>query len=619
MENIKTFFKDKSIDLFFPIGFILGFIPLIIRAVAVDVDKSTTNIFAATTMYDLYSQKKAFFLIISAIILVIISIIFYKKIFNKKDKILIAILIGTSIFLLFTLLSAIFSNYTKVPFLGFYDRAEGFITIACYIILFIYSIYSFKTTNNYKFVAIPIIFLVILNSFIGFFQYTGKDLLTTKLGLSLVVPKELENIITGVSVLNSNGGTIYGTMFSYNYVGSFVAIILPILIGLVLFERRNLLYRILLGITLLLAIFLLFGSTSRAGIIGAFVSAIFAAILLGKILIQRWKQICIIVFALIVIAFGINFASKGSVFSRIPYLLSDVFSVFRDTSDFDFKEHVSIKDIKQNTNGVEVVFPTDSLKITLTNGNYMFTNSKGNVVNYDRNDNTLTTADKNYSNISFTLDTFTAASNKADKLILRVNNAIVFIFRLDAHNKIHLTNINTGEYINLDYPETFGFKGKETIGSARGYIWSRSIPLLKDNLILGGGPDTFIYRFPQNDLIGKFYAYDTPNMIVDKPHNLYLQTALNEGIIAFLAFMSIILIYLIDSMKLYALKKEYNTPSIVYGTITFLGVIGYLFAGLFNDSIISVAPVFWIVLGVGVSLNYMNRNEIKNKVSATQP
>jgi hypothetical protein len=39
------------------------------------------------------------------------------------------------------------------------------------------------------------------------------------------------------------------------------------------------------------------------------------------------------------------------------------------------------------------------------------------------------------------------------------------------------------------------------------------------------------------------------------------------------------------------------------GGAAFIGVIGYLAAGFFNDSIVSVAPLFWILLGIGISIN----------------
>ncbi|HMM70393.1 MAG TPA: hypothetical protein PKD08_07870 [Gudongella oleilytica] len=40
-----------------------------------------------------------------------------------------------------------------------------------------------------------------------------------------------------------------------------------------------------------------------------------------------------------------------------------------------------------------------------------------------------------------------------------------------------------------------------------------------------------------------------------------------------------------------------------------MSVIVYLFTGLTNDSIVSVAPVFWILLGSGMAVNYKLREE----------
>ena len=149
LANNKTISKGKDINFFFPIAFILGIIPLIVRATLTNPDQNTLDLFGTAAKSDLFSQKKELFLIIFSVILIIIAGIFFKKIFEKKDKIVNSILIASGIFWLFTLLSSVFSQYKQVAFLGIYDRAEGFITITCYIILFIYSIYTFKTTNDY--------------------------------------------------------------------------------------------------------------------------------------------------------------------------------------------------------------------------------------------------------------------------------------------------------------------------------------------------------------------------------------------------------------------------------------------------------------------------------------
>ncbi|OPJ59546.1 O-antigen ligase family protein [Clostridium chromiireducens] len=601
MENIKTFFKKKNIDFFFPVAFILGIVPLIVRMSPTNADQDTLNIFGQAAQFELFSQKKAFLLMIFSIILIALSIVYFKKIFKKTDKIVNSILILGSIFLVFTLLSSVFSAHKQVAFWGIYDRAEGFITIACYFTLFIYSIYAFRTTNDYKCIIIPMFILVGINAFLGLFQYVGQDLIKSELG-SLIVGADKLNLLY-------EKGKLYGTLFHYNYVGSFAAIVLPILFGLTLFEDEDIMYKITLGIASLLSVWLLFGSTSRAGIIGISVAAIFAVIIFWKLIIKKWKPLAIFFITIIVISVGLNFATKGAIFERIPGLITDTFSVFKDTSDFDYRDHTPVRDLKYTDKDVQVVLQNETLKISYENNNYVFKNSKDEIIDFVKGDKLYTTANDTFKNITFKFGKFAPGSTRNDGLLLNIDGAPIFMFVLKNDNSMHQININSKKDIDIVYPETFGFKGKEKLGSMRGYIWSRAIPLLKDNLILGSGPDTFVFRFPQNDLIGLYYAYGTPNTIVDKPHNLYLQIALNEGIIALVAFLGIMIIYIIDSIKLYALKKDYNKPQI-FGSLTSLGVIGYLFAGIFNDSVVSVAPIFWIVLGVGVALNYMNRNKL---------
>jgi len=611
MVNSKNNSKEKSFNFFFPIAFILSIVPLIVRMTIVKVDDNVINIWGTATKTDLFSQKKALFLMIFSVILIAISIVFFKKIFSKKDKILNYILIACGVFSLFTLLSAIFSKYKEVSFLGIFDRAEGFIIIACYMILFIYSIYTFKTTNNYKYIITPLLILVFINAFLGLFQYIGQDLIKTSLGISIVVPNEYQSANSQVNLLNEKG-TIYGTFFSYNYMGSFVSIVLPILFCYTIFED-DVMYKIMSFIGTLLSFWLLFGSSARSGIIGVLGSVIFGIIIFWKPLIKRWKGILIGISVLMILLVGANFASKGSLLKRIPSLATDAFSIFKDTSDFDYTEYTPVKNIKYSDSITEVVLPNDTLKITYKDGIPVFKNSKDEIVTYALKDKVYATNVEAFKNITFAFGKLDKKSVISDSLLLNINARPTFLFKLDDNKTFHLMDMSTKKYIDLKYPDTFGFKGKEKLGSSRGYIWSRTIPLIKNTLILGTGPDTFVFDFPQGDLIGKYYAYDTPNIVVDKPHNLYLQIAINYGVIALLGFLTMIIIYIVDSIKLYAFKEDYQERSQMLGSITCLGVVGYLFSGIFNDSVVSVAPVFWIVLGVGVALNFMNRESLRKK------
>lgn len=609
MQNINNVRNKKNFNFFFPVAFILGIVPLIVRASIFDPEENAANVFGTVkASSDLFSQRKSQLLIFFCIILIGISIVFFKKIFEKRDKTINSILIAAGVFWLFTLLSTVFSSYKELALWGIFDRAEGFITITCYLILLIYSIYTFRNTDDYKFISTPILILVGINAFLGLFQYAGQDLIKTGIG-TLIATGDSKSKLD----LLYEAGKIYGTLYHYNYVGSFAAIVFPILFCLTVFEEYDIIEKIKLGIGTLLSLWLLFGSTSRAGIIGIAASTIFAIIIFWKQIIKKWKALLIFFITILVIAVGLNFATKGAIFERLPGLASDTLSIFKSNNDFNYKEHVPVSDIKYNDKTTEIVLPNEVIKISYEKGNYIFKNSKDEPINYIKTNFDYKTDNELFKHISFQMSKLTNGSSTPNALVLLVNNQSQFIFSLKSDNTIHLVSPTTKKDINLEYPETFGFNGKEKLGSMRGYIWSRSIPMIKNNVILGGGPDTFAIRFPQNDLIGKYYAYDTPNMVVDKPHNLYLQTALNEGLIALLAFLTIMIIYIVDSVRLYSRKDYYEKPQIL-GAATCLGVIGYLFAGIFNDSVVSVAPVFWIVLGVGIAINYVNRSKLnKNK------
>jgi len=150
-------------------------------------------------------------------------------------------------------------------------------------------------------------------------------------------------------------------------------------------------------------------------------------------------------------------------------------------------------------------------------------------------------------------------------------------------------------------PPSAVFTNYEKLASGRGYIWSRTIPLLKKNLIWGSGPDTFVIAFPQQDYLGA-YRNGYVNQIITKPHNLYLQIGVQTGVLSLIAFLVFYLMYFIDSVKLY-IRGIFNSYYAKIGIAVFVSTISYMFAGLTNDSSICTAPVFWCLLGIGIAAN----------------
>ena len=616
MENFKKFCKEKSITFFFPIALVLTIVPLIVRMRITNTDKldeATLDLYGSSATTDLFTQNKAIALMIFSGLLLIIFLVFFKKIFEKKDKIINIMIISSLIFLGFTFLSSILSKYRHVAFFGIYDRSEGFISIACYVLLFIYSVYTFKNTEEFKFVLIPILIIVFINGFLGLFQYFGSDLIKTNLGGLIAIPSKY-NIDPSKLSLQYESGKLYGTLYHYNYVGSFTSLVLPILFGSIIFED-DIFLKLMSMIGSLVGLWLLFGSTSRAGLMGFAAIIIVGCIIFGKILFKSKKPIIIGLSAILVVCLGLTAATKGKIFERIPTLVSDGLSLFKSNSDFNYIDTLPIQNIEHIDGNVKVSLPNDTLNISYENNDFLFKNSNNEIINYTSTVDSKTKA-KNYitTNPDFAKISFRAGNLKTktryDALLLIINgNKGTFMFNLKDDNTIHLINTINNQDMDLEFPEVIGFNGKEKIASARGYIWGRSIPLLKDSLIVGTGPDTFAFVFPQNDFIGKLYAYDTTNMIISKAHNLFLQLGINNGVVAMLAFICLIGVYIIDSIKLYALKKKYTENMILGGTL-FLSIVGYIVTGLFNDSVICVAPIFWIILGVGAAVNLINKKEL---------
>jgi len=110
-----------------------------------------------------------------------------------------------------------------------------------------------------------------------------------------------------------------------------------------------------------------------------------------------------------------------------------------------------------------------------------------------------------------------------------------------------------------------GWENNPAFGSGRGYIWSRTIPMMKDTLFLGHGADTFSIYFPQDDYIGKFNSgtfSNVVNILIDKPHNMYFGIIIGTGGISLLALLALWCIYLVQSFMLY--RKENFTSFISF-------------------------------------------------------
>lgn len=127
-------------------------------------------------------------------------------------------------------------------------------------------------------------------------------------------------------------------------------------------------------------------------------------------------------------------------------------------------------------------------------------------------------------------------------------------------------------------------------------IWINSLSVSNNVLLIGHGPDTFAFYYPNDPSQPK-----GKRLFVDKPHNIYIQNLINIGGLGLISFLGIMVIFFYRSYRYLVIRGIDDEGGVLVLALS-LGVLGYLLAGMFYDSTLHVSPIFWIILGLGASL-----------------
>jgi xanthine/uracil permease len=77
---------------------------------------------------------------------------------------------------------------------------------------------------------------------------------------------------------------------------------------------------------------------------------------------------------------------------------------------------------------------------------------------------------------------------------------------------------------------------------------------------------------------------------------------INNGGISLVVMLVLFVMYIVQTIKhLFGNNNKTVFTAIKFGILA--GTVAYMVAGLTTDSVVSVAPVFWIMLGTGFGLN----------------
>ena len=325
-----------------------------------------------------------------------------------------------------------------------------------------------------------------------------------------------------------------------------------------------------------------------------------------KVFIKNIKIVIIAVILFIIAFIGINVANQGILINRLKTMFNSE------------AEYHPLSEITTNKDNVSIIYNNNTLVFKCSqdsNGNDIFelSDKAGNKISYSLNeDKSAYVIDDERFPFSFT----SVRSDTFNGFQVTIDDKQWYFTNMMKDNDTSYYGMSNGAIMKYTKQDTsISFLEKHYhFANMRGYIWARTIPLLKKYFFLGSGPDTFIIAFPNNDAVGLYNSGHT-NEIITKPHCMFLQIGVQTGVISLIALLVFFIWYLVSSLKLYW-KHDFNGYMPKIGVSIFVAVIGYLIIALTNDSSIAVAPIFYALIGMGLGINYKLKND-KEEVAET--
>jgi len=560
---------------------------------------------------DMFSYYKSIYILIGSGIL-FLCILDYrlseklKSLYNWKGLLKNPFSIGFIVYLSAIILSGIFSEYRYTVIHGIFERYESVFILISYLVIFASVILFVRSAFQFRFLLYGLLFSCLVIGLIGTFQFFKLDFFMTEIANRLVLNSESFN--SGVRLTTPFPNQSYTTLYNPNSVGSYTVLMLPITFLGAVYYNRDIITRIWFIVCGVVTLFTAIGCNSAAGMAGL----AFSALVLFVIFVHRsykegyLKKVLLGVFAgLAVIAAAIIFISP--IRSRMLVITQKL---------FDWSPPVGVNNLNpappaNSSFFKDIIVTQGAVEIETTNNGSVFiaNNSDGLKLSYGETPLTPVSTEENaqrYSVVtSYSVPGFGDFTiEQASSEFAFIMQSIQFLFGIEENNSITLLS-NLMKPIDLNKPiESFGFAGMESWGSGRGYIWSRTFPLLKDRILIGSGPDSYMLVFPQDDIIGKLRSWGKPYITVDKAHSLFLQTAVNTGVISMLALIFIFAWFIVTNFRLVIKGQGPDEEKWLFGMrIGILaGVCGYMVVSMATDSTVSVSPVFWMILGLGAAL-----------------
>ena len=588
-----------------PMIVILTIIPLIIHLKLYDTHLEDKAYFLEETYPDIFLYYKSLFFIIICTIMLVLTI---AQAVIKHDRLKFSrVFIPLAIYAVLSFLSAVCSEYGAFPFTGIYEQFESVWVLLGYAMTVYYCFIFISSAKDVNVLMNALLIGTVIMLLIGLSQAFRKDIFRTELGRKIILPMEYWSNKDAKLSFQFPLGRVYLTLYNPNYVGSYVALISPVFL-LLAFAKKKIWYAVICIAAFVGLLLCILGSGSRAGFAGVALSLFLLVLIFNKRLVKFLPEALIVIVLIVGVVYTYNNYTNDQLLSKVRQALSIEESEYTlkqiDTNDENVVIHYNENELKLSVN-VDLLNGT----VNIDDNNILDENNLP--VSHEANPD----ADGNY-NFKLTDDRFASISFKFEV----VEGFPTFRTTIDGKSWDFVYSVNDETYYyvtnkgkldkthNAPYVESLSNKARAFSG--RGFIWSRTLPILTEsahNFILGTGPDTFLLAFPNDDYVAMANGgYATE--LITKPHNMYLQIAVQTGVPSLICFLVFYFWYFFASLRLYrkADKTKY-LPLVGIGILC--GTFGYMVVGIINDAMVVITPIYWTMIGIGLAINFIIKRD----------
>lgn len=608
--SIKENYPFSTLCVSFLLSVFIMILPFISYIHVEQLTFLTSQLFTSQdgTVTDWFLYQKEFCVVLCGILLVLYFLtdrLFMEHEYKKlaiAEKPLRLPLIAVGYYALLLFMSGMFSKNKEVVMMGMVKQYEGMLGVLGYLVIFIAAMNYFNNTKSLRIFANTMTILTLAAGIFAFMEYRGYPLQESDLMAHLMAPKEKYELASSLKSASSN---VHITFYNSNYFGGFCGLMLPFTAATAL-GQKNYIKKIIGLIASVLIIMAAIFSNSSGGLYSLIAGTVMLiagyAVYWKKNLINRKVALTAFLSAVVLGVTSLAYLVKTNekFAERLKNVVNNGTVVSKETreerqdrfaidcfvlADINIDgSSLYLTDYKDNTIQVKEFVDEDGDLAAL------FYDTDGNELETDIRDYIIYIKDERYKNINFKF-------SSTDKLYCDLGYKSKLIFQYeDGTFKPFVHGTHTIENV-VKYTGPEFFKDKLRMGTGRGFIWGSTLGMLKDCIILGYGSGNYAIYFPQYDSVSLIEVYNTPAIIINKPHSMYLGIATDSGLLSLIAVLILFGAFIVKGFKACILHPV-NDSFMHMRLGVYISSIVYMIVGIVNDSYVCVSPVFWFIFGI---------------------